>query len=913
MTPARLLLSDSGHAPRPSATATRPGCSGPSDQCCLLASCLSLLWNPVAGKPVEPLLNLNDRDLEWKRFERFCLDMTKLLPDVRDARLYGVQGDNQGGIDIHADLKDGRVRTIQCRRVARFGKPQADKTIKDTTYAGDEHWLWATCPMTALARRAITAAPKFTGWDIEQLSSKVRELPREAARWLVEDHLGELERRRVLGPDAALAIAPAIAWLARTDGDSHFLPTNQPLQDRIEELTALRGCLEADDVLCVVLVGRGGIGKTRVLRALAESFPQRRILVLREGVEVGATLGAELPLAPFDVLIDDAHQRQELPAIVATLLDQSDLHTIVLATRPQGVDPLRAALSARGLSPSAIRVLDPLTALDDEAAQRLAEVSLDEEHQPLAAPLAQATNDSPAVLVMAGQIISSGSVEAGTLIASPTMRRQVLARYGEEQLGRIDPAADPGTAARVLSLVAAVQPVDPEAPLIATWIAKQTGDDAPAVTDALAALKRADLLQGTKHRQRVAPDVLADYLVYRQCVDDASQPNGRAEQLVDAAPLDLLGQLMINLGALDWQLGRAGEPRILDAACTRLGERIKSRDAWERERLLEPLVASAPYLAPWVIHSARELLDNPARDEELFGDHVVTDADARRPLVQMLAGAGLDPEQTAAAIRLLWEIGADVDAQQSRAGGDPIGEVKRLGDYRRPLHYARTLLEVVENLSTNPAEAEGHRHLPIEMAGGLASREGTTTESAGRAAIRLGSYFVNAEATSDLRSRLRALLVRLGLEGGERMGPAAAALLGQMLRQPSGYFGCPVPGEALKQWIPEQLAIVEDMRAILEASTDALVAREIHHAVEWHARFSALRGVKTAVRRLRMDFPPSDEEQLTDALSHSLARFGPSLSTCGETLIIEESVNLEGENGDCWDVGDEHEWSRGCG
>ncbi len=39
----------------------------------------------------------------------------------------------------------------------------------------------------------------------------------------------------------------------------------------------------------------------------------------------------------------------------------------------------------------------------------------------------------------------------------------------------------------------------------------------------------------------------------------------------------------------------------------------------------------------------------------------------------------------------------------------------------------------------------------------------------------------------------------------------------------------------------------------------------------------------------------------------------PSLSTSGETLIIEESVNLEGENGDCWDVGDGHEWSRGCG
>jgi hypothetical protein len=828
----------------------------------------------MVGKPVEPLLNLNDPELEWKRFERYCLDLTKLLPDVRDAHLYGVQGDDQEGIDIHADLHDGRVRTIQCRRVAKFGKPQAEKTIKDTTYDGDEHWIWTTCSMTAPARKAIQAAPKFTGWDIEQLSSKVRELPREAARWLVEDHLGEAERRRVLGPDAALTIAPAIAWFARADGDSRFLPTNQPLQDRIEELARLRDCLEADDVLCVLLVGRGGIGKTRLLRALAESVSKRRIFALRDGVEVSATLGAELPLASFDMLIDDAHQRQELPGILATLLDQSSLQTIVLATRPQGVDSLRASLSARGLSPSAIRVLDPLRALESDAAERLAKISLDEAHQPLAAPLADATNDSPALLVIAGQVISSGGVGAEALIASPTMRREILAQYSEEQLGRVDPGVDPGTAARVLSLVAAVQPVDPQAPLIPGWIGQQTGDDEAAVTDALAALKRADLLRGPKLRQRVAPDVLADFLVYRQCVDDAGQPNGRAEELVDTAPLELLGQLMVNLAALDWRLGRAGEPRLLDAACARVSERAKSSDAWQRERLLEPLIASAPYLAPWVIRLTRELLDNPARDEELFGDHVVTDADARRPLVQLLAGAGLDPEQTAAAIRLLWEIGADVDEQQSRAGGDPIGEVKRLADYRRPLHYGEALLGVVENLSADPAEAEAHRHLPIEMVGGLATREGTTTESAGRAAIRLGSYVVNAEATSDVRSRLRALLVRLCLEGGERTRPAAAALLGDMMRQPSGYFGRPVPGKALTQWIPEQLAILEDMRAIFGASTDALVAREIRHAVEWHAKFSALRGVKTTVRRLQRDFPPSHEEELADALSQSLARFG---------------------------------------
>jgi hypothetical protein len=35
----------------------------------------------------------------------------------------------------------------------------------------------------------------------------------------------------------------------------------------------------------------------------------------------------------------------------------------------------------------------------------------------------------------------------------------------------------------------------------------------------------------------------------------------------------------------------------------------------------------------------------------------------------------------------------------------------------------------------------------------------------------------------------------------------------------------------------------------------------------------------------------------------------PSLSTSGETLTIEVSMNLEGENGERRNVGDEQEWS----
>jgi hypothetical protein len=127
---------------------------------------------------------------------------------VADAHLCGTRGEDQQGIDIHADVVDGRVRTIQCRRVARFGKGDAEETIADTTHAADEHVIWATCPLTTHARKVINAANGWDAWDIEQLSSQVRGLPREQMRWLVEDHLGANERRRLLGPESELCIAP---------------------------------------------------------------------------------------------------------------------------------------------------------------------------------------------------------------------------------------------------------------------------------------------------------------------------------------------------------------------------------------------------------------------------------------------------------------------------------------------------------------------------------------------------------------------------------------------------------------------------------------------------------------------------------------------------------------------------------
>jgi AAA ATPase domain len=324
----------------------------------------------VASTPRDPLLRLDDPELEWKRYERFCLDLSRALPDVLDAHLYGTRGEDQQGIDIHADLSDGRVRTIQCRRVSKFGKGDAEATIADTTYEADEHVIWAACALTTHARKVVEAADGWDAWDIEQLSSQLRGLPREIARWLVEDHLGAAERRRLLGPETELCLVPASAGYASLDRRAGLLGTYQRLRGRDAELAELRSALEDPAIRVVVLVGRGGIGKTRLLRALADESPERRMLLLLEGVEVTAGLPDELPLASFDVLIDDAHRRGDLRPVLATILRRDELATVVLASRPQRLRELRADLIELGVAADTVRELEPLVELEQARSPR---------------------------------------------------------------------------------------------------------------------------------------------------------------------------------------------------------------------------------------------------------------------------------------------------------------------------------------------------------------------------------------------------------------------------------------------------------------------------------------------------------------------------------------------------------------
>src|SRR5689334_12771333 len=93
-----------------------------------------------ASRPVsshEDVLPLDDPEWEWKAFERFCLGFVQAQPGVVSAYLYGTRGEAQLGIDIVAELADGRLRTYQCKKWRSYHKSDAEGMVGDTTFEAD--------------------------------------------------------------------------------------------------------------------------------------------------------------------------------------------------------------------------------------------------------------------------------------------------------------------------------------------------------------------------------------------------------------------------------------------------------------------------------------------------------------------------------------------------------------------------------------------------------------------------------------------------------------------------------------------------------------------------------------------------------------------------------------------------------
>ena len=161
-------------------------------------------------RPLAPLLPFSS--LPWERFEGFCEDFISKLPGVKECHRYGTGGSRQHGIDMFADMTNGRRWAFQCKRWPKFTRTDAKKTMKKTTYVADRYFILVSCKVGSHVRDLCRKNRKWDIWDGQDISRKVREYDIPTAKRLVTDYFGPPWRKDFLGFGAATSFSNSVDY-----------------------------------------------------------------------------------------------------------------------------------------------------------------------------------------------------------------------------------------------------------------------------------------------------------------------------------------------------------------------------------------------------------------------------------------------------------------------------------------------------------------------------------------------------------------------------------------------------------------------------------------------------------------------------------------------------------------------------
>src|SRR5665213_3015500 len=221
---------------------------------------------PVAvPRPVRPRLTiLPVWDLAPDKFEELVADLGQdLRPDAFVSR-YGGPGHTQNGVDIVAEKNSRYVLTFQCKRVEEFGRADVRNAVGRVTIEADAHVLVISRRSASPAsRKEMQLHPGWTLWDAQDISRNVRGLPLEKSVRIVdtyfpgwrEDFLGMAEPGPWLEPSEFF----------RPFSTGAFYNHDWTLVGRSTELAALLTFVSDPEQRIGLLVGRGGIGKSKLL------------------------------------------------------------------------------------------------------------------------------------------------------------------------------------------------------------------------------------------------------------------------------------------------------------------------------------------------------------------------------------------------------------------------------------------------------------------------------------------------------------------------------------------------------------------------------------------------------------------------------------------------------------------------
>lgn len=832
-------------------------------------------------RPVRPLLKrLELGRLAPDDFEAFCRDLILLRHPGAEVSRFGDQGHKQDGIDLIARLENGSQFTYQCKRVNQFGPAKVRAMVEATTIAADRHYLLLSRVASPGARKETAKNPGWVVLDVEDLSSIIRlELVADDSRRLIDTYFPGW-RQAFLG-----LVEPGI-WLTPEEFFRPMLRSHATfshrwiLAGRSEEI-ALTESFLASDKRALVIVGPGGSGKSRLLREVALRC-ESSIAAVRFLAPEAAFRQDEIEHLPEScvLVIDDAHDREDITALLASLARSTKNLKVILSTRPYGRVRLVADLRSQALVEHSFDPVLELRRLSLDSAEAIAQEAVGSGgNRTLIADIARATRDCPLFTVIAGQLASTGNLDVALLASDETAQNFLLRSFRDAMVGSIGDGASSEDLREVLRATALVQPLEPDSKEFRGLIASLLGMRVDRVVRSLRILEDGGVLIRRSRKLRVMPDLLGDFLIAEACVDPKTgSSTGLADEAFALASGDAGLHIVQNLAKLDWRVGKrlSFGSQLLDDIWEAVTKEVLDAGVFGRQRLLTALSDISYYQPQRALALAMAVLDNPTNEIESSEFFVGRQAPGNElilaSLPKFIRGAAMHLDLVGQVSDLLWNLGRNDDRPMNSNSEHAVRILTDLASLKpgKPVVYCEAIIERAIAWTDDPQLASYVRS-PIDVLEAVLATEGFDTVSRGWT-INMNPFSVRVDAVRPLRKRVVACLLRLVTIPDVRVAVRAAEALGVALRYPRGQFGATISDDERSLWTPEFVQVLEQISAAVDQNTlDPVVEEAIRRAINWHVSYCEDDATRLTAQRIIERFDSGIIAALTRALAHGWA------------------------------------------
>lgn len=616
---------------------------------------------------------------------------------------------------------------------------------------------------------------------------------------------------------------------------------------RSEIISQLDSFLESDKKIALLL-GRGGIGKSRILFEFGKNFESKHNeWELRYVSENPVTIDSicELPNRKCTIVVDDAHRREDIITLLETA-QQADIIIkspvkIILAFRPHGLNHIKNSYNRCRFDTREIEEISEVGELKRKEKEELGKSILGSKHHQYLEPLIKVAKDSTIVLVIGAKLIAENKVQPALLEQDREFQDAIFSRFQEDILkGFVDDDLDAKLCKKVLSIISILSPIQRDKEFIkkaSEYLKVQRSE----LDGALDILERCRVLNNVRSKLRITPDVLSDHILYNSCIKLDGNSNGYSEEIFNVFENRYRKNILDNISELDWRvIGQNGETDLLIEIWDNIEEKFKNSSNLDRAILLEELEKVAYFQPQRILNLIKYAINNPSNKSERDSIPLreFTHEDVLRKIPSLLKNVSHNFEYLLQSCELLWYL-AEKEIEIKHLSNDSNYALTVLVDLAKyeiykPLEYSSQILTFVEKKIKNCRDPKYVCPL-LDILDPILEKEILSNELV-QFEINFIPYSIPYENTKEVRVKVIRLIGDQLKSKSTKVILKALKILCEALNPPTGYFGRKVSTDEIRRWLPEQMEILKIIEDFSKIIIDPIVKIQIKSSLAWHAR-----------------------------------------------------------------------------